>query len=160
MGKDTFTANGIYYDGTSIDFIAPQPFNFDRAARELQDVSMDVAMDGVTDVFGTGTDSQGSNMGRAKVSSPSMTFTVEAWDALIQSPAFKQKGLAKVLFDFTLLLKAKEDSPQIRIECKGCRFLGFGLQSWSNSSNLLLIKVPMFVRKALWNGVSLTGSSS
>ena len=155
--KDTFTVNGTYFDGTSIELIAPQLFFFERCARELQDVSMDVSMDGVQDVYGTSANSLGSNLGRAKVSNPSMTFTVEAWNEMMTSPSFKTKGLTRVVFDYKLRLKAKIDAPEIIIECKGARFTGWGLQQWTNNSNLLLIKVPMFVRGALWNGVSLTG---
>lgn len=155
--KDTFTVNGLYYDGTSIDFLGPGSDSLGRMARELQDVSMDVGMDGVQDVYGTGSESQGSNMGRAKVTNPSMTWTVEAWNQIITSEPFRSKGLAIPEFNFTLQLKAKADVPIIKIECSASRYLGWGLQQWTNNSNLLLIKVPMFVRRAKWNGVSLTG---
>lgn len=153
---ENFTYNGIYFDGSSIDFIAPD-FIFPRVQRELQDISMDVAMDGVQDIYGTGTESQGSNMGRAKVSNPSMTWTVEAWNQIMASPKVLARGLAKIEFGYALQLKPKADVPLIKIECFQARFLGWGLQSWTNTSGLLLIKVPMFVRRALWNGASLTG---
>lgn len=153
--KDTFTVNGIYYDSTSFEFAATG-FKFDRVAREIQDISLEPTMDGVTDVMGTQSGSLGSNLGRAKVNNPSMTLTVEAFNELIASSQFQGAlGFTQVEFDFTLLLKPKAGAPQIVITCEGARFLGWGTQSWSNTSNLLQVKVPMFVRRALWNGVPL-----
>lgn len=155
MADETFTYNGIYYDGTSIDFIAPPWLNFERVVRELQDVSMDVALDGVQDVYGTGSKSRGRNRGRAKVTNPSMTWTVEAWKQIVKAYKNAGKKIGAEEFNFTLRLKPKADIEQVELECKGSSFLGWGLQQWTNNSNLLLIKVPMFITEALFDGVEL-----
>lgn len=151
--SDTFTFNGFHFDGTSIYFKAPG-LNHQRAARDLQDVSLDIAMDGVQDVYGTSPKSRGSNLGRVKVNSPSMTFRLEAWDDLVKSPAIKQVGITRYIFDFTIQLKTL-GFPPINIECKGARYLGWALQNASNSSNLVTAKSNMFIQDVLWNGVPL-----
>lgn len=152
--KDTFTVNGIYYDSTSFEIDIPG-LSYQRAAREIQDISLEPTMDGVTDVMGTQSESLGSNLGRAKVNNPSMTLTVEAFDDIINSDVFKRVGFTQYLFNFSLLLKPAPGAKQIVIQCEGARFTGWGTQSWSNTSNLLQVKVPMFVRRALWNRVPL-----
>lgn len=147
------TFNGLHFDGTSIYAKLPG-LNHTRLARDVQDVSLDIAMDGVQDVYGTSPKSRGSNQGRVKVNGPSMTMRAEAWDDIVKSPAIKQVGITRYIFDYTLQLKTI-GLPVINIEAKGCRFLGWSLQQATNNSNLITVKAAMFVQDVLWNGVPL-----
>lgn len=147
------TFNGLHFDGTSLYMRVPGISN-ERLARDIQDISLDVAMDGVQDVYGTSPKSRGSNQGRVKVNSPSMTIRTETWNDIVLSPAIKARGIAKYIFDFTLQLKTI-GLPVINIECKIVRYLGWALQNANNNSNLVSIKVPMHVTDVLWNGVPL-----
>lgn len=147
------TFNGLHFDGTSLYTRIPG-LKHERLARDVQDVSLDIAMDGVQDVYGTSPKSRGSNQGRSKVNSPSMTMRVEAWDDIVLSPKIKAVGITKYIFDYTLQLKTT-GLPVINIECKGCRFLGWSLQQATNNSNLVTVKAGMFVQDVLWNGVPL-----